>query len=100
MTTHTHPEILADILELSKTTTSEIGDSEERLRADIYKIRDELKFDIAELSSRMHSQETAIGGLESKMDSQSGRMDSLEGKLNDVQEDVKDIKDFLMPPKP
>ena len=51
MTTHTHPEIQADILELSKTTTSEIGDSEERLRADMYKIRDELKSDIAGLQS-------------------------------------------------
>ena len=93
MTTHTHPEIETQILELSKTTTSEIGDSEERLRADMYKIRDELKSDIVGL-------ETSVGGLESKMDSQSGRMDSLEGKLNDVQEDVKAIKDFLLPPKP
>ena len=57
MTTHTHPEIQADILELSKTTTSEIGASENRLRADMYKIRDGLKSDIAGLASRMDSLE-------------------------------------------
>jgi uncharacterized coiled-coil protein SlyX len=28
------------------------------------------------------------------------KMVNLEGKLNDVQEDVKAIKDFLLPPKP
>ena len=38
MTTHTHPEIQAEILELSKTITSEIGASENRLRADMDKI--------------------------------------------------------------
>ena len=53
MTTHTHPEIQADILERSKATASEIGDSEERLRVDMYKIRDELKSDIAGLQSDM-----------------------------------------------
>ena len=84
MATHPHPEIEAQILDLSKATTSEIGASEERLRADIYKIKDELKSDIA--------------GLSGRMDSQSGRMDSLEGKLNDVQEDIKAIRDFLIPP--
>ena len=79
MTTHTHPEIHADILERSKATASEIGDSEERLRVDIYKIRDELKSDIAGL-------ETSVGGL-------SARMGSLEL-------DVKAMKDVLLPPKP
>ena len=43
MATHTHPEIQADILELSQTITSEIGALENRLRADMYKINDELK---------------------------------------------------------
>jgi hypothetical protein len=79
MTTHTHPEIQADILELSKSIASEIGASENRLRADMYKIKDDLKSDIAGL-------ETRIGGL-------SARMGSLES-------DVKAIKDFLLPPKP
>ena len=86
MTTHTHPEIQADILEMSKTTTSEIGDSEERLRADMYKIKDELKSDIAGLGARVGGLETSVGGL-------SARMGSLEL-------DVKVIKDFLLPPKP
>ena len=53
MTTHTHPEIQTDILELSKSITSEIGDSEERLRADMHKIKDEWKSDIAGLQSDM-----------------------------------------------
>ena len=96
MTTHTHLEILEEI----QTIDTHIAATEDRLLSEMYKIKDELKSDIAGLSSLMHSQETAIGGLESKMDSQSGRMDSLEGKLNDVQEDVKAIKDFLLPPKP
>jgi hypothetical protein len=61
MTTHTHPEIEAQILELSKTTTSEIGASEDRLLSEISKIKDELE---------------------------------------SVHEDVKAIKDFLLPPKP
>ena len=77
MTTHTHPEIEAQILELSKNTTSEIGASEDRLRAEIHKIKDELKSDIAGL-------ETSVAGL-------SARMGSLES-------DVKAIKDFLLPP--
>ena len=72
MTTHTHPEIEADILEMSKATASEIGDSEKRLRADIHKIRDDLKSDIV--------------GLQSDM--------------KDLKSDVKAIKDFLLPPKP
>ena len=84
MATHPHPEIEAQILDLSKATTSEIGASENRLRADMYKIKDELKSDIA--------------GLETSVDGLSSRMDSLEGKLNDVQEDIKAIRDFLMPP--
>ena len=78
MTTHMHSEIQADILELSKTTTAEIGASEDRLRADMYKIRDDLKSDIAGLG-------TSIAGL-------SGRMDSLEGRL------LAAIKDLLLPP--
>ena len=57
MTTHTHPEIQSDILELSKSINSEIGASENRLRADIDKMKDELKSDIAGLSSRMDSLE-------------------------------------------
>ena len=72
MTTHTHPEIEADILEMSKATASEIGASEKRLRADIHKIRDELKSDIV--------------GLQSDM--------------TDLKSDVEEIKDFLLPPKP
>ena len=72
MTTHTHLDIKQDILELTKATASEIGDSEKRLRTDMYKIRDELKSDIAGL-------ETSVGGLKA---------------------DVKAIKDFLLPPKP
>ena len=79
MTTHTHPKIQAEILELSKTITSEIGDSEERLRADMYKIRDELQSDIDGL-------ETSVGGLQSDM--------------KDLKSDVKAIKDFLLSPKP
>ena len=79
MTTHTHPEIQTDILELSKTIASEIGASENRLRADMDKMKDELKSDIAGL-------ETSVGGL-------STRMGSLEL-------DVKAIKDVLLPPKP
>ena len=35
MVTHSHPEIHSDIEELSKATTSEIGASEERLRASL-----------------------------------------------------------------
>jgi polyhydroxyalkanoate synthesis regulator phasin len=72
MTTHTHPEIHADILELSKSISSEIGDSEERLRADMHKMQDKLESDIA--------------GLQSDM--------------KDLKSDVKTIKDFLLPPKP
>ena len=53
MTIHKHPEIEADNLELSKSITSEIGDSEERLRADVYKMKCELKSDIAGLQSDM-----------------------------------------------
>ena len=79
MTTHTHPEIEAQILELSKTITSEIGASEDRLLSEMYKMKDELKSDIAGL-------ETSVAGL-------SARMGSLES-------DVKAIKDFLLPPKP
>ena len=79
MTTHTHPEIEAQILELSKATASEIGGSEKRLRTDMYKIRDELKSDIAGL-------ETSVGGLQSD--------------VKDLKSDVKAIKDFLLPPKP
>ena len=67
MTTHTHPEIQADILELSKTTTSEIGASENRLRADMYKIRDELKSDIVGLQSDMKGLKSGIVGLQSDM---------------------------------
>ena len=43
MTTHAHTEIEAQILELSKTITSEIGASEDRLLSEMYKIKDELK---------------------------------------------------------
>ena len=53
MTIHKHPEIEADNLELSKTITSEIGASENRLRADMDKMKDELKSDIAGLQSDM-----------------------------------------------
>ena len=93
MTTHTHLDIKQDILELTKSITTEIGDSEERLRADIHKMKCELKSDIAGLK-------TSASGLEPKTDSPSGTIDSLEGKLNDVQSDVKAIKDFLLSPKP
>ena len=79
MTTHTHPEIQADILELSKALTSEIGASENRLLADIDKMKDELRSGIAGL-------ETSVGGLSARM-----------GSLELV---VKAIKDFLLPPKP
>ena len=79
MTTHTHPEIHADILERSKAIASDIGDSEERLRADIHKMKCELKSDIAGL-------ETSVGGL---------RKD-----VKDLKSDVKAIKDLLLPPKP
>ena len=53
MTIHTHPEIQSDILELSKSISSEIGASENRLRADIDKMKDELKSDIAGLQFDM-----------------------------------------------
>ena len=86
MTTHPHPEIQADILERSKAIASEIGDSENRLRADIHKIRDELKSDIAGL-------ETSVGGLQSDMK-------DLKSDVKDLKSDVKDLKDFLLPPKP
>jgi hypothetical protein len=56
MTTHTHPEIQSDILEMSKAVTSEIGSSEERLRSDMYKIKDEL-------SGRMDSLESDIKAI-------------------------------------
>ena len=67
MTTHTYPEIHADILEQSKAITSEIGASEDRLLSEMYKIKDELKSDIAGL-------ETGIGWLSSRMDSLEGRL--------------------------
>ena len=66
MTTHTHPEILEEIQAIG----THIAATEDRLRADMYKIKDELKSDIAGL-------ETSVGRLES---------------------DVKAIKDFLLPP--
>ena len=56
MTTHTHPEIQSDILEMSEAVTSEIGSSEERLRSDMYKIKDEL-------SGRMDSLESDIKAI-------------------------------------
>ena len=67
MTTHTHPEIEAQILELSEATTSEIGDSEKRLRADMYTIRDELKSDIAGLQSDIAGLQPDIARLQSDM---------------------------------
>ena len=75
MTTHTHPEILEEI----QAIDTHIAATEDRLLSEMYKIKDELKSDIAGL-------ETSVAGL-------SARMGSLES-------DVKAIKDFLMPPKP
>ena len=77
MTTHTHPEIHADIQELSQTTTSEIGASENRLRADMYGIRDELKSDIEGLQSDVKDMKSGIVGLSSRMDSLETSMDSV-----------------------
>ena len=93
MTTHTHPEIEADVLERSKATASEIGDSENRLRTDMYKIRDELKSDIAGL-------ETSVGGLQSDMKDMKSDVKDLKSDMKDMKSDVKDLKDILLPPKP
>ena len=68
MTTHTHPEILEEI----QAIDTHIAATEDRLRADMYKIKDELKSDIV--------------GLQSDM--------------KDLKSDVKAIKDSLLPPKP
>ena len=53
MTTHTHPEILEEI----QAIDTHIAATEDRLRVDMYKIKDELKSDIVDLSSRMDSLE-------------------------------------------
>ena len=75
MTTHTHPEILEEIQALG----THIAATEDRLISEMYKMKDELKSDIAGL-------ETSVGGLQSD--------------VKDLKSDVKAIKDFLLPPKP
>ena len=60
MTIHKHPEIEADNLELSKSITSEIGDSEERLRADMHKMQDKLESDIVGLQSDMKDMKSDV----------------------------------------
>ena len=82
MTTHTHPEILEEI----QAIDTHIAATEDRLRADMYKIKDELKSDIAGLGARVGGLETSVGGLSARM-----------GSLGS---DVKAIKDFLLPPTP
>ena len=76
MTTHKHPELESEILEVSQSLTSETGASEDRLLAAMAELKDELKSDIAGLetsiaglSTRMDSLETTIAGLSSRMDS-------------------------------
>ena len=100
MTTHTHPEIHADILERSKATASEIGDSEERLRVDIYKIRDELKSDIAGLQTSVGGLETSVGGLETSVGGLETSVGGLSARMGSLELDVKAMKDVLLPPKP
>ena len=68
MTTHTHPEILEEIQAIG----THIAATEDRLRADMYNIKDELQSDVKNLQSDM----------------------------KDLKSDVKAIKDSLLPPKP
>ena len=63
MTTHTHLEILDEIQALD----THIAATEDKLLSEMYKIKDELKADVAGL-------ETSAGGLLSRMDSLEGRL--------------------------
>ena len=56
----TETQLYTAILDLDKSLTSEIGASEDRLRADMAKMQYKLESDIAGL-------ETSIGGLKSDM---------------------------------
>ena len=52
-TTHTHPELVAQIEQVHKDLTSEIGASEDRVLSELAKVKSELKSDMAELKSDM-----------------------------------------------
>ena len=63
MTTHTHPEIASQIEQVNKNLLSEIGGSEDRVLAELAKVKTELKGDIAEVKSGIASIAKSLGVL-------------------------------------